>query len=49
MSLLPSNVVKPSDAGISEEEDIAIPVATSWMTTREMPVDETKPLVVGDW
>ena len=45
----PSNVAKPLMAGISEEEDIAIPVAPARMATRRTPVDETKPLVVGDW
>ena len=45
----PSNVAKPSDAGISEEEDTAIPVTPARMATRHTPVDETKPLVVGDW
>ena len=45
----PSNVAKPSDAGISEEEDAAISVASAWMATRRTPIDETKPLVVGDW
>ena len=44
-----SNVAKPSDAGISEEEDTAIPMAPARMATRQTPVDETKPLVVGDW
>ena len=45
----PSNVAKPLMAGISEEEDTAIPVAPARMATRRTPVDETKPLVVGDW
>ena len=45
----PSNVAKPLIAGISEEEDTAIPVAPACMATRRTPVDETKPLVVGDW
>ena len=45
----PSNVAKLSDAGISEEEGTAIPVAPAWMATRQAPVDETKTLVVGDW
>ena len=48
----PSNIPKPWDAGISEEEDNAIPaipVAPAWMATRQTPVDETKPLVVGHW
>ena len=45
----PSNVAKPLISGISEEEDTAIPVAPARMATRRTPVDETKPLVVGDW
>ena len=45
----PSNVAKPLIAGISEEEDTAIPVAPTRMATHRTPVDETKPLVVGDW
>ena len=44
-----SNVAKPLIAGISEEEDAAIRVAAARMATRRTPVDETKPLVVGDW
>ena len=44
-----SNVAKPLIAGISEEEDTAITVAPARMATRRTPVDETKPLVVGDW
>ena len=42
-------VAKSLIAGISEEEDTAIPVAPARMATRRTPVDETKPLVVGDW
>ena len=45
----PSNVAKPLDAGISEEEDTTIPVALARMATRQTPVDETKLFVVGDW
>ena len=45
----PSDVAKASDAGICEEEDTAIPVAPARMATRQAPVDETKPPVVGDW
>ena len=45
----PSNVAKPLIAGISEEEGTAIPVAPAQMVTRRTPVDDTKPLVVGDW
>ena len=45
----PSDVAKPLDAGIFEEEDTAILVAPPRMATRRTPVDETKPLVVGDW
>ena len=45
----PSNVAKPSDAGIFEEEDTTIRVAPARMATRRTPVDETKPLVVGYW
>ena len=44
-----SNVAKPLDAGISQEEDTTIPVAPARIATRRTPVDETKPLVVGDW
>ena len=46
---IPSNVAKPSDAGIFEEEDTAILVAPARMVTCQMPVHETKPLVVGHW
>ena len=42
----PSKVAESLDAGISEEED-AIPGARK--VTRHTPVNETKPLVVGDW
>ena len=45
----PSEVAKPSDAGISEEEDTAIPVTVARMATLQTPIDETKPLVVGNW
>ena len=45
----PSEVAKPSDAGISKEEDTTIHVTVAWMATRHTPVGETKPLVVGDW
>ena len=45
----PSHVAKPLIAGISEEEDTAIRVAPARMATCRTPVDETKPLVVGDW
>ena len=48
MLATPFNGAEPSDAGISEEEDIAIPVAPAQMATRQTPVDETKALVVGD-
>ena len=44
----PSNVAKPSDAGIPEQEDSAIPVAPARIATRRTPIDETKPLVAGD-
>ena len=45
----PSNVAKQSDAGIFEEENTAILVAPARMATRQTPVDETQPLVVGGW
>ena len=43
-----SKVAEPSDAGISEEEDATIPVKVAKKGTYCTPVDETKPLVVGD-
>ena len=43
-----SKVAEPSDAGICEEEDIAIRVTIARMVTRHTPVDDTKPLVVED-
>ena len=42
-------VGEPSAAGISEEEDTAIPVSVARKFTRHRSVDETKPLVVGWW
>ena len=33
----------------SEEVDTAIPVTIARKVTRCTPIDETKPLVVGDW
>ena len=44
----PSKVAEPSDASISEEEDTAIPISVARKITLHMPVDETKPFVVGD-
>ena len=45
----PSKVAKPLDAGISEEEDTATPVNVARKVIRLTLVDETKPLVEGDW
>ena len=42
-------VADPPDAGISKEEDTAIPIRVARKFARRMPVDETKPLFMGDW
>ena len=47
--VIPSDVAEPLDAGISEKEDIAIHVAPARMATGQAPVDETRPLIVGNW
>ena len=44
-----SKVAEPLDASSSEEEDAAIPTSGAQRVTRCTLVDETKPLVVGDW
>ena len=50
MPVTPSKVAEPSGASISEEEDTAAtPVSVARKVTHRMPMDETKPLVVGDW
>ena len=45
----PSKLAEPLDAGIFEDEDTAISAAAAPMATCRTHVDETKPLVVGDW
>ena len=47
MLVTPSKVAEPLDAGISEVEDSANPVNVVRKVT--WPMDETKPVVVGDW
>ena len=49
MPVTPSKVAEPSDARFFEEEDIAIHVSVARKVTRCALVDETKPLVMGDW